>query len=86
MSNKMYSLTQQEIQEFISGVGIKESYKMKGHQWAVLKGGGKQYCKSCGLVALNNKFTDWCIDKGCNHTDHPQFQSTMKRLTRDNRL
>lgn len=86
MSKQMYTLSQQEVQEFISGAKVRQPYKMKGHQWVVLKGGGKQYCKCCGLVALNNAITDWCIEKGCNHEDHPQFHSTLKRLTKDKRL
>lgn len=57
-------------------------YKMVGHTFRPLRGTGKHYCRSCGLVALRNPFTDWCIHKGCNSENHPQYQSTLKRLTK----
>ncbi len=39
---------------------------------------GKPYCVGCGLIAANNEFTQWSIDKGCNNEDHPQFQQKRK--------
>lgn len=60
----------------------QRSYKMVGHQFVPLKGAGKPYCKSCGLVALRNKATEWCIDKGCNFDVHKGYKEAMKRLTR----
>lgn len=80
--SKQYTLTQQEVSEWLSDRHKKEAYKMKGHQWSVLKGAGKQYCKCCGLLALNNNITHWAIEKGCNYEDHPQWVSTLKRLTK----
>lgn len=38
-------------------------------------------CIKCGLVRLNNRFTQWAIKNGCNNDEHPQYQQ-MKRLTR----
>ena len=77
---QMYvTMTEQEKMAFL-GLSGKEPYKMKGHSFAMMKYGGKQYCKSCGLVALRNKATQWCIDKGCNYSDHKQYDSAMKRL------
>lgn len=58
----------------------KEPYKMVGHVWEPMKGIGKQRCKYCGLVALRNPLTQWCIDKGCNHEDHPQYEKMVKKL------
>ncbi|MDX1532628.1 MAG: hypothetical protein R3230_00310 [Nitrosopumilaceae archaeon] len=58
---------------------MKEKYEYKGHgPWITL--GGKQYCWGCGLVALNNQASDWCVDKGCLYNIHPQYKSSMKRL------
>jgi hypothetical protein len=31
-------------------------------------------CKYCGLVYLNNRFTKWSIKKGCNSSDHPDYE------------
>jgi len=57
----------------------KESYKYKPHgPWVPFKGAGKQYCKSCGLLNLNNKFTKWCIDKGCLNDLHSNYQQQRK--------
>jgi len=58
----------------------RESYKMVPHKWGPLNGVGKQYCYSCGLVRLRNPLTDWCVDKGCYHEDHPQYKSKIKHL------
>lgn len=60
---------------------IKETYQLKGHNFGGLIA-GKAYCLSCSLIALNNDFTRWCIDKGCYYELHPQYQATKKRLTK----
>ena len=57
-------------------------YKHTGHTWTPLKGVGKQVCKGCGLIALRNPLTDWCVEKGCYYEAHPQFKSKVKSLTR----
>lgn len=63
---------------------MKETYKMVGHgPWIV--SGGKQWCFSCGLIALNNRASDWCVDKGCLYDLHPQYQKSMKKLTKNGR-
>ena len=69
--------------EKLSLLSTKEhrKYKMVGHSFTPLKGVGKSYCKNCGLVALRNKFTDWCVDKGCNYDVHSQYKSAKKRYT-----
>ena len=38
------------------------------------------YCSGCGLVALRNPLTEWCIAKGCNFRYHPQYRSKLKDL------
>ena len=82
MSNKEYTLSQAEVREMLSNRHQKQPYKMKGHSWVPLKGAGKNVCSCCGLMALRNKATDWAIAKGCHHTDHPQYENAMKRLTK----
>ncbi len=34
-----------------------------------------RYCAKCGLIALSNPFTQWCIKKGCNYEDHPGYKA-----------
>lgn len=59
----------------------KETYKMVGHSFNKVIG-GKQVCSNCGLVALNNEFTRWSIDKGCYADLHPQYKSVKIRTTK----
>lgn len=75
------TLSDKERNELLAKSG-KESYKYSGHSFRQMKGVGKQVCNNCGLIALRNKATDWCIDKGCNYEDHPQYKQAMKRLTK----
>ena len=81
----MEDFSSSEVNEFLHSSEQKQSYKMKGHSFVALKGVGKQYCSCCGLVALNNPATGWCIEKGCNHSDHSSYKSAMKRLTKQKR-
>jgi hypothetical protein len=55
--------------------------KVKNHSF---KGrvAGKQYCIYCGLVSLNNPFTDWCIRKGCEHEANPGYLRWTKKRTK----
>ena len=82
MTNKITSLSKEEIKDFINSSKSKSTYKMQGHSFVPLKGSGKMYCRSCGLVALNNDFTRWCIDKGCNHEYHSQYQQVKHKFTK----
>ena len=58
----------------------KEVYKMVGHSFSKIVG-GKQICSNCGLMALNNPFTVWCIDKGCYSDLHPNYRQVRKTLS-----
>lgn len=57
-------------------------YKYEKHEWYSHKLLGKQVCWQCGLIALNNKASDWCVQKGCNYADDPVYLSKMKQLTK----
>lgn len=59
----------------------RETYQMKGHSFGKSIG-GKPYCMSCGFIALNNDLSRWYSEKGCYADLHPQYKSTLKRLTR----
>lgn len=57
----------------------KDPYKYEPHgPWIPMKGIGKMKCVRCGLVRLNNDFTRWAIDKGCNNEDHPDHDRKRK--------
>lgn len=60
----------------------KEPYTMREHSFVHLSGVGKSFCVNCGLIALNNPLSEWASKKGCNHTDHPEYEATVKRLTK----
>lgn len=81
-NNDWVSLSEKEINDFLNGGSKKESYKMVPHTFTLLKGVGKQYCTRCGLFAMNNKLSEWAIDKGCMHKDHPQWESKVRKLTK----
>lgn len=78
----MYQTLSNNERDKLLQITGKDPYKFKGHSFRPMKGIGKQVCSGCGLIALNNKATDWCIDKGCNYEDHPQHKQAMKRLTK----
>lgn len=60
----------------------KETYKLVGHSFNK-QVCGKSVCSNCGLIALNNEFTRWCVDKGCFADLHPQYASAKVRLTKN---
>lgn len=60
----------------------KDPYKYESHKFYASSTCGKHVCWQCGLIALRNKATEWCIEKGCNYADHDSYKSTMTRLTK----
>lgn len=75
------SLSQTEIQEFLNDAKKQQAYKMVGHSWTQKKNMSKQICKNCGLVRLNNKFTQWAVDKGCMNELHSGYKAARARYT-----
>lgn len=73
-------MRQTELYEKVFGEKYqKEQYKMEPHSFKEeCRIVGKPYCSKCGLVALNNDFTRWSIDKGCLSELHPQYNSKRK--------
>lgn len=55
----------------------RETYKHIPHN---MKGriAGKACCLNCGLIALNNEFSRWSIDKGCLSELHPSYKSKRR--------
>tara|TARA_R110002020_G_scaffold186807_3_gene384894 strand:+ start:99 stop:311 length:213 start_codon:yes stop_codon:yes gene_type:complete len=63
------------------GVTPKRTYKMVPHgPW--VRFAGKQYCANCGLFNLNNKFTNWAIDKGCENYLHPSYKQMRRGVVK----
>lgn len=56
---------------------VKEKYKHVPHSFQRTVA-GKSYCTNCGLLTLNNPFTNWAIDKGCLNELHPSYKSKLK--------
>lgn len=42
-----------------------------------LKAGAYQYCSSCGLVAMKNELAQWAMRMGCDHKEHPSYQTKL---------
>ena len=59
----------------------EEKYKFMPHNFKG-KVVGKHYCLKCGLVALNNDFSQWSVKMGCLSDTHPQYQSKKRQFTR----
>jgi len=60
----------------------KEEYEHQAHRFVFSKPAGKHYCVQCGLIALNNGFSDWATEKGCLNEIHPSYKSTKRRFTK----
>ena len=56
---------------------VEDKYKLEPHVF-IASGFGKQYCRKCGLVALNNPFSIWAHEKGCYNELHPQYNQKRK--------
>lgn len=55
-----------------------EQYKYQEHgPWITT--GGKQWCFSCGHVALNNNVSRWATKVGCYFREHPSFKRKLKK-------
>ena len=77
----MTTLSRTEIEAWLDEKPVKEPYKMQGHSFKPLNGVGKMYCSRCGLIALRNHATNWCVQHGCNYQDHKSYESAMKKLS-----
>lgn len=76
----MRSFNQKEIEDFLNQSPSK-AYKLVPHQFNSSHA-GKACCTKCGLLALRNRATDWCVEKGCEFENHPDYTNAMKRLTK----
>jgi hypothetical protein len=62
-------------------MAANSTYKFEAHgPWVI--GSYKTYCQGCGLVRLNNDFTNWAIKHGCNNRDHPGYEAARSSLAK----
>jgi hypothetical protein len=52
----------------------KQPYTMQAHSWDSKKLFHWDVCVDCGLVALKNDFSRWCIRIGCHYKDHAGYR------------
>lgn len=78
----MYVTLSEKDKMELLGKNYSTPYTYEGHSYKPLKGVGKNMCKNCGLVILNNDITRWCVDKGCNYSDHSSYKSVLSKLTK----
>lgn len=63
------------------------AWEYEGHSFRtdrlVAKIAGRAVCTGCGLMRLHNLLTDWCVSKGCNYQEHPEYRrmhATLPKL------
>lgn len=76
-------MKQSALYEMVFGEKYKkEQYKHEPHSFKEdCRITGKPYCSKCGLIALNNPFTRWSIEKGCLSELHPSYEAQRKKAT-----
>lgn len=60
----------------------KEEFKYEPHNFKKPRSMPWSVCVSCGLVSLNNRFTEWSVDKGCNSRYHPSYALVKNKHTK----
>ena len=56
-------------------------YEYEPHSFRKTKSLSWPICQHCGLVAINNGFTRWSVDKGCNSRYHPSYKSIRSKFS-----
>jgi len=54
--------------------------QIQTHRWHKYKTIAYPVCLGCGLVRLRNPLTDWCVSKGCDYDDLPEYPKMLKIL------
>lgn len=58
------------------------TYTFEPHKWGNRKAISWAVCEHCGLLLLNNKFTQWAVKNGCNSNDHPEYNKARDKYTK----
>lgn len=56
--------------------------KHKSHSWGHLKGLPWSVCTRCGLLKLRTELTDWCVKKGCDYSEDPDYKNAILKYTK----
>ena len=54
------------------------NYKLEPHAMTYSKIIRRDVCSKCGLVHLNNRFTQWSVKMGCESDKHVQYEDMRK--------
>jgi len=54
---------------------------MNSHSWVKVRWMPWLLCGKCGLVALKNDITRWCISHGCDYDEHPGYSEAHRTLS-----
>jgi hypothetical protein len=55
-------------------------FAQEGHKPEARKGFSWPVCRKCGLIYLNNPFSQWAVRMGCNNDQHPQYEHMRTTL------
>ncbi len=56
----------------------RRAYRLVPHHFGTRKRMPWPVCKSCGLISLRNRFSQWCEKMGCEHERHPEYASRAR--------
>lgn len=56
------------------------NFLIEPHKWAKMDGVGRERCVKCGLMALRNPLSQFCIKQGCDHEEHPRYKRMVATL------
>lgn len=57
--------------------------RAQSHQWRpFIRRWQIPCCRYCGLLRLQNRLTEWCIRKGCDYEEHPEYLKMVRALGR----
>jgi len=71
------------IKDIGASMAVKdEEYSYEPHHYVNSPILGKSFCIYCGLINVNNKFTQWAHDKGCLNRLHPSYNSARAKYTK----
>ncbi len=56
----------------------RQPFRMEPHCFVPVRRLAWLRCRHCGLLALRNDLTAWCIKAGCNAKDHPEHASRVR--------
>ena len=65
----------------LAQIETKQPYRFEPHAFVTRRRITWPVCRRCGLVLLRNDLTDWCVKRGCDANNHPEFRAACARLS-----